>query len=226
MARTSKRVLGWTLAAGVVVSVALGCKTNNINATTNNNAESYTVGPAGMSLTGPEQVQVDIPAMALTQNTQVTLATVTTGFPALPSGSTSVGSVFEFTPAGQTFAGAVQIYVPYTGSGSDLTLLTSEEGTSSWSAVSGTMQTNLDGVNYVQGNTLHFSYYTVVSGMGEAPGDGGPTFDAAAPMDSGTDAVSCTPCNPEAGVDAGSEYCAAPMMCVQMSGNFCCIAAG
>src|SRR5688572_33039289 len=63
-----------------------------------------TVGPAGGTVTGPNNSRVVIPAGALAQNVVIEIAANSAGAPALPTGVTAVGATFAFTPHGTQFA--------------------------------------------------------------------------------------------------------------------------
>jgi hypothetical protein len=161
---------------GIAALLGVACKTNNINATTNNEAQTFTVGPAAQDLVGPDSVEVDVPANAVATSIQVTLSVEATGFPALPSGDASAGNVFSFTPDGQTFAAQVTVKIPYTASGSGTpTLLTAEETDTTWTTVSGSSTTTSATGTFLTAQTSHFSFYTVVMSSGGGEGDGGAT---------------------------------------------------
>jgi hypothetical protein len=146
----------------------VACKTNNINANTNNESDTFTVGPAAESLVGPDSVEVDVPANAVSSNLQVTLSVEANGFPALPSGTASAGNVFSFEPAGQTFAAPLTVKIPYTAAGSGTpTLLTAEDGDPTWTTLSSTTVSAGAGT-FLSAQTTHFSLYTVVMSSGEA----------------------------------------------------------
>jgi hypothetical protein len=205
------------LGASVFCIALLGvaCKTNNINATTNNEADTFTVGPAAQDLVGPDSVEVDVPANAVATSIQVTLSVEATGFPALPSGATSAGNVFSFEPAGQTFAGAVTVKIPYTASGSGTPmLLTAEDTDTTWTVVSGS---STDG-SFLTAQTTHFSFYTVVMSSGASEGDSGVVQDSGSgqPQACATPLVACSLEDSEGGT------CTAPSVCLPDEG--CCSA--
>ncbi len=74
---------------------------------------SNTIGSSGGTVTGPNGAKVIIPQGALTQDTEIAIAQTSSGAPTLPSGVTSVGTMFAFTPHGTTFAVPVTITVPF-----------------------------------------------------------------------------------------------------------------
>jgi uncharacterized delta-60 repeat protein len=71
------------------------------------------IGAAGGTVTGPNGAKVVIPAGALSSDTRINIELVTTGTPALPTGYTSKGQVFAFTPHGTTFAQPVTVTIPF-----------------------------------------------------------------------------------------------------------------
>ena len=71
------------------------------------------IGSAGGTVTGPNGARVVIPAGALTAGTRIHIELVTAGAPALPSGYTSKGQVYAFTPHGTTFAQPVTVTIPF-----------------------------------------------------------------------------------------------------------------
>jgi uncharacterized delta-60 repeat protein len=72
-----------------------------------------TMGPAGGTVTGPGGAQVVVPPGAVAQNIVISVEQSSAGAPALPSGVTSVGEMFAFTPHGTRFAVPVTITVPF-----------------------------------------------------------------------------------------------------------------
>jgi hypothetical protein len=62
--------------------LAFACKANNV-ATVHDDPDTFTVGPSAQNLVGPDSVEVDIPASAVSASTQVTLD-VSATFPELP----------------------------------------------------------------------------------------------------------------------------------------------
>jgi hypothetical protein len=183
------------LSFGVAALLVFACKTNNINATTNNEADTFSVGPAAQDLVGPDNVEVDVPANAVTTTIQVTLSVEATGFPALPSGATSAGNVYSFEPAGQTFAASLTVKIPYKASGSGTpTLLTAEDSDPAWTTVSGSTTVSTGSGTFLSAQTTHFSFYTVVMASGEAD------YDSSAPtLDGGTRIDSSSPDTSSAG---------------------------
>ena len=74
---------------------------------------SVTVGAAGGTVVGPSGAKVVIPAGALATDTVIGIAQTDVGAPALPSGTTTFGPTFTFTPHGTVFAKPVTMSVPF-----------------------------------------------------------------------------------------------------------------
>lgn len=71
------------------------------------------IGSAGGTLTGPDGVQVVVPAGAVDQPTTIGIARSSAGAPAeLPEGSPPTGGIYEFTPHGLVFNAPVVIRMP------------------------------------------------------------------------------------------------------------------
>ncbi len=74
---------------------------------------SAVIGPAGGTLTGPDGVQVVVPAGALSGNTTIGIARNAAGAPApLQEGNAPAGSIYEFTPHDVVFNIPVTIRIP------------------------------------------------------------------------------------------------------------------
>ncbi len=71
-----------------------------------------TIGPAGGTVTGPDGVQVIIPAGALSQPTTIGIARTTAGAPPIPEAYQGGGYVYELTPHGLTFNELVTVRAP------------------------------------------------------------------------------------------------------------------
>jgi uncharacterized delta-60 repeat protein len=71
------------------------------------------IGAAGGTVTGPNGAKVVIPAGALSSDTRILIELVSTGIPTLPSGYTSKGQGYAFTPHGTTFAQPVTVTIPF-----------------------------------------------------------------------------------------------------------------
>lgn len=75
-------------------------------------AASATIGAAGGTLVGPDDVRVVVPAGALTADTVLTIRKSSAGAPALPASAASAAAMYEFTPHGLQFAVPATISMP------------------------------------------------------------------------------------------------------------------
>lgn len=73
---------------------------------------STVIGPLGGTVTGPDGVQVVIPAGALSKSTTIGIAKSSVGAPSVPAGYPPVGAVYEFTPHDIVFTVPVTIRMP------------------------------------------------------------------------------------------------------------------
>jgi hypothetical protein len=142
---------------------ALGaCKTNEVSATTTNSSNA--IGPTGGTAQGANGEELIVPGGALSTTVAFSLTEASVGtYPALPTGLSSAGPVFEFTPHGTQFATPATVRVPYTTmppSPSDLVLLQAEEGASSWAPIPITA-TISSPESAVEGAVSTLSYFTV-----------------------------------------------------------------
>jgi len=71
------------------------------------------IGAAGGTVSGPNGSKVEIPAGALTTNTEIKVELSSAGAQALPAGFTAIGQMFAFTPHGTAFAVPVTITLPF-----------------------------------------------------------------------------------------------------------------
>ena len=71
------------------------------------------VGAAGGTVSGPNGAKVVIPAGALATNTTINIEQTSAGAPPLPTGVSSFGLMFAFTPHGTRFAAPVTVTVPF-----------------------------------------------------------------------------------------------------------------
>ncbi|MDO9435644.1 hypothetical protein [Hydrogenophaga sp.] len=76
---------------------------------------SVVIGPAGGTVTGPDGVQVLIPAGALRTNTTIGIARTRAGAPAPDAMLATQGTVYEFTPHGIAFEVPVTVRYPLAG---------------------------------------------------------------------------------------------------------------
>jgi hypothetical protein len=75
---------------------------------------SATIGAAGGTLVGPDDVRVVVPAGALASDTVITVTRTAAGAPALPASAAGTGPVYAFTPHGLHFDQPVTISLPST----------------------------------------------------------------------------------------------------------------
>ncbi|MCB9557931.1 MAG: hypothetical protein H6707_17595 [Deltaproteobacteria bacterium] len=130
------------------------------DATTNDSSSSADaaqqgVGPAGgtVELAG---VKLEIPAGALDATTQIAVSSVSSGYPAVKSGTRTVSLFFALTPHGLTFKTPVTLTIPLkTTPTGTVTLYHAQDGGTSWSAVSGATTSG----NKVSAQINGFSYY-------------------------------------------------------------------
>ena len=76
---------------------------------------TQTIGVAGGTIVGPNNVTLLIPPDALQTDTQLTIAVDSTGVPAqpLPAEANTVGAVYSLTPHGTTFGVPVTLSIPF-----------------------------------------------------------------------------------------------------------------
>ncbi|MEO7057677.1 MAG: hypothetical protein ABI281_12455 [Caldimonas sp.] len=75
---------------------------------------SASIGPAGGTLVGPDDVRVEVPPGALAEVTTITVTRSSAGAPALPASAAGHQPMYEFTPHGLKFAVPVTISMPST----------------------------------------------------------------------------------------------------------------
>lgn len=99
-------------ASALLLAFVAGCSsTTSTPAPTS--SVTATIGTAGGTVTGPNGVQVVIPAGALDGNTTIGIAQNTAGAPGgIPAGLVAPTTVYEFTPHGQTFKKPVLFRLP------------------------------------------------------------------------------------------------------------------
>jgi len=99
------------------------------------------IGSGGGTATGPGGANVVIPASALAQNTAIAVAQSSTGAPTLPTGVTTYGQIFAFTPHGTSFAAPVTMTVPFdpaqVPAGTTPVLYKTNAAQSDWEVVTG-----------------------------------------------------------------------------------------
>jgi hypothetical protein len=161
----------------------LGCGNNDnqINIT-------KTIGPAGGNVGDPSGTSVNVPAGALTSNTNITVAQTSA---AAPAGTVLVGSAFDFGPEGTTFSQPVTITLPFdstkipTGrTSADIRIYTAPRGSTQYTQ----LQTTVSG-NNVQTTTTHFTVYLPAAPL---PSDMGATSSCTPTCTPGTSSCGCT----------------------------------
>ncbi|HEY8905500.1 MAG TPA: beta-propeller fold lactonase family protein [Rhodoferax sp.] len=100
-------VLAW-FAACIVFSLGLSACGGNDAPT----SATASIGAAGGTLTGPDGVQVVVPAGALTQATTISIARSATGAPTTTTVANQAGTIYEFLPHGLLFNKPVTIRMP------------------------------------------------------------------------------------------------------------------
>jgi len=99
-------------------------------------AASATIGAAGGTLNGPDGVRVEVPAGALTQDTEIRVAKTSAGAPAALPGGVAAAPVYEFTPHGIDFNLPVTISVPTpAGDPAQRQVFMASPGDSTWRGV-------------------------------------------------------------------------------------------
>jgi ZU5 domain len=153
----------------VVTASAGACKTNNVEANTQNSTD--VIGAMGGMVVGLNGEELIIPAGALTANVSFQLGVAQPGsssYPANPpSGLDFAGDVFEFLPHGTQFATPATVVIPFTTATSSPVLLQAEEGASSWTTLG---ITGMMGTTAVEGAVTTLSYFVVAY---QSSGDGG-----------------------------------------------------
>ncbi|MEP7300704.1 MAG: hypothetical protein ABI699_04185 [Caldimonas sp.] len=112
MIRSTLRSVRHALGALAVVSLLSACGGGDGDAPPDRVEQS--IGPAGGTLAHGSGASVTVAAGALAAGTTLAIETSLAGSgPALPSGSTPVGAMFDITPHGQTFTLPVTLTLPF-----------------------------------------------------------------------------------------------------------------
>ncbi len=106
--RTSLFALGPVLALSLLILGLAGCG----GGAKVDPSGAATLGLGGGTVLGLEGTQVVVPAGVLETDTTIRIARDSTGMPALPGYATPVGSAWQVTPHGATFAAPVQVQLP------------------------------------------------------------------------------------------------------------------
>ena len=162
--------------AAAVTGVTVACETVRASAT---------IGAAGGTLQGPDGVQVEIPAGALTQDTLIGVARSATDTPSAPTANLAAARVYEFTPHDLVFEVPVIIRMPVPAGATEPAALFSGVG-ADWMEVDALIQ---DGVAVIERNTFSWGGIYVCAYL---PGD--PDLDPGGCVNPrGTLALSATP---------------------------------
>lgn len=115
------RAMGMRAAAlAMMLAMVAGCSSGDMAApaTSTPSVVSSVIGPAGGTVTGPDGVQVVIPAGALSVDTTISIARNPAGAPApLQEGNAPAGPIYEFTPHDLVFNVPVTIRIPVPANG-------------------------------------------------------------------------------------------------------------
>jgi uncharacterized delta-60 repeat protein len=151
-----------TFIAAVLGLALAGCGGGGGDANTPPPA-SADIGAAGGTVTGSSGAQVVVPAGALAANTAIGVAQSSAGAPALPSGVTTFGPTFAFTPHGTSFATPVTITVPFdpalVPAGTTPALYKTNATRTAWDVVTGATVSG----NTMSGQVTGFSYVMVAT---------------------------------------------------------------
>ena len=102
----------WRLAGCLLPVLLVACGGSSHNGEPPVERTTAVIGPAGGTLTGPDGVQVVIPAGALRANTTIGIARTAEGAPAADPMLATPGTRYEFTPHGMSFEVPVAIRLP------------------------------------------------------------------------------------------------------------------
>ena len=102
----------WRLAAFLLPALLVACGGSSHNAEPPVERTTAVIGPAGGTLTGPDGVQVVIPAGALRSNTTIGIARTADGAPGADPMLATPGTRYEFTPHGIAFETPVTLRLP------------------------------------------------------------------------------------------------------------------
>ncbi|MDF3022631.1 MAG: surface antigen, partial [Steroidobacteraceae bacterium] len=148
---------------------------------------SATIGTSGGTLLGPDGVQVEIPAGALTQDTLIGIARSGTDAPPAPTANLGAARVYEFTPHDLVFEAPVLIRMPVPAGATEPAALFAGVG-ADWMEVDALIE---DGVAVIERNT--FSWGGIYA-CAYLPGD--PDLDPGGCVNPrGTLTLSATPAN-------------------------------
>ncbi len=178
----------------------ISCKNNIVSSSVTNGGEicaahvSQMVGMAGGDVIGPDNAEVKIPAGALSEDIEISICKLQSGYPALPADAgwapAPGSSVYAFEPHGTVFQQPVTLRIPYIdpGAGTPVRLVTAQPD-AMWTTVDGVPVSN----GFATASFAHFSYFTVITGDGAEPppADGGADAETDATMDTGAPDSGC-----------------------------------
>lgn len=175
---------GSGVATANAVNVVVACETIRVTAT---------VGSAGATVVGPDGVQVQIPAGALSEQTVIGIARSGAGAPAAPSEILTAHALYEFTPHDIVFDQPVTIRLPLPAGTDDPTVMMAGLGTD-WTQVEAQVE---NGMAAITRNTFSWGGIYACAWL---PGD--PNLDPGGCVSArGTLSISSTPANAVAMTD-------------------------
>jgi len=126
-----------------------GCSSSPTTSTT------AIIGAAGGTLTGPDGVQVVIPAGALTQDTTISIARSSAGAPAALEAYPVAGNVYEFTPHDVIFNSLITIRAPVPSGSTGTDVFMASPG-GNWKRLDALVA---NGVGEWQRNSFSYGFY-------------------------------------------------------------------
>jgi hypothetical protein len=176
-----------------------------------------TIGSEGGNVTNPGGSSVDVPSGALPTSTNITISKIDA--PA-PAGTVLVGSAFDFSPEGTTFAQPVTIKLPFDPAllpagrtAASITIYTAPRGSTQYTA----LPTTVSG-NSVQTTASHFTVYLPAAPVANSDGVRDMSV-VSVPPDFATS--SCSP-----SCQTGTSSCSCSASCSTGSFNMSCVPSG
>ncbi|MCA9666249.1 MAG: hypothetical protein KC503_11700 [Myxococcales bacterium] len=128
-------------------------------------AVTRAIGAAGGSVQNGS-AKVVVPAGALSKDTNIAIAVVGSGYPAMPAGASRISDIYALTPHGTTFNAPATVTIPLRSAATAATLWKAEAGSTQWHKVSGaTVQ-----AGSITASVSSFSFFAVTSGE-DSPSD-------------------------------------------------------
>ena len=169
------RAMGMRAAAiAMMLAMVVGCSSSDTAAPVSTippAAVSSVVGLAGGTVTGPDGVQVVIPAGALNADTTIGIARSSAGAPEL-GGLRMISSVYAITPHGTTFSESARVSIPFNPAdvapGTQPIVIKSQPG-GTWTAlvsdvVGGSLAADTSGLSFYAVGTCYTSRDVTVGG--------------------------------------------------------------